>query len=280
MKLLESKLIINPFDGIDWPEESQQEQQIEKTIEAAVEEVRDAYLNLNPGNGSIETINKLLLPILTEVQINKFLHSLDKAKQKGTQLAFFLNRLVQDTYKAHNNGIQLIMSGIMLNFLGFELKAKPHKRLKLTIFGDAYNWFGANSEYCTMILNGNSRDNLGLKSENCSFTVNGDTSDGCGWSSNKSRYIIHGNTGNSYGGQARDCFFSIFGDAKNQHTYGSIDCTFEFHGKVGSISQGSAGCIFKASQIETYEAILRDLAINNTVQLIDNYGKVLEEKRK
>src|SRR3989344_763596 len=109
MKVLEHELKVNPFEGINSSKESQQEQQIEKTIDAAVDEVRDVYLSLDHGYKIVEAITKLLLPTLNTVQINKFIHSLDKAEQNDAHLAFFINRLVQDTYKAHNNEIQLLM---------------------------------------------------------------------------------------------------------------------------------------------------------------------------
>jgi formylmethanofuran dehydrogenase subunit C len=187
--------------------------------------------------------------------------------------AFFLNKVLQESYDAGNNNFFIDTADSMTHYLGERLRGTLADPIKITVRGNGGNYFGHEStcvsvailgsagnnlghfsKHFSAFVQGNSGDNLGFSSKyldarilgnNGGFlgwiseylhaTIDGDNGDDLGWGSKYLRAIVRGNCGNRSGWKSHYLHASVYGNNGDELGSGSFDITATILGNTGKI---------------------------------------------
>lgn len=180
------------------------------------------------------------LPVLHPVEIEAFCEYITPLPKYAS--AGFMTRLVQTSYDNGNNGF--VVPKEFADSFGLRLKGEKDRPLEMKVKGRVDASWGAASEYCRFVIEGDSMSMLGMDSKHCRFEIKGSAGPHCGLLSYGCEYHIKGNAGVRCGFNAEDCSYFVLGNALDDLGRSSKSCDYHVRGSVKSWGLHSKGCEF------------------------------------
>lgn len=189
-------------------------------------------------------------------------------KQYANKLAFFLNRLVQDSFNAGYNGFEFDLNKnrtlswgtdgykfdfqkLKIDYLFSGLKGTRRRPLEIKVKEVVGELFAFESQRVNYNIDGDVFGScFGMRSSSCDFFINGDVKGNqCGDGSNFSLYVIAGDVADNLGLGARDSKFLVSGNVHGSLGRASKRSEFYCLGKCGDLSGSlSKGSYFFAKE--------------------------------
>ncbi len=125
---------------------------------------------------------------------------------------FFLNALIQKSYKQGNNNFKLdLRQAKPINYLGDKFFGKKRRRLRVSVIGNLGDYCWDNSIYCTTKIQGNVADSFARKVGFSRFSITGGLKNECFAQAYNSKIEIGGETGTYCGNYADRCTVTMNG---------------------------------------------------------------------